>query len=298
VERARVAFQRGVGFVQKQEWGEALEAFRASAALRSHAVTSYNIGVCHRAMARYTLARVELQDALARHEKTGELPSQLVADAKRFLLETEELLARLRFSVDPPDARVLVDGAPLARADDHMIAGVRAAGAAEALPKATVDVVFDPGAHVILVQRKGYDDAVVNRSFAPGRATPVSVSLSRQRARLQVFADRPNASVEISGEMIGAAPVSVEKSAGAYVVVVSADGYERYTADVQLAAGEETVLRATLVEETFSLLDQWWFWSAAGVVVAGAIVGTYFATRDPTRPQLDGGGLGWTVPIE
>ena len=299
LEEARAAFQQGIERVREAEWGEALEAFERSAALRPHAVTTSNIGSCHRAMSRYTRARAAFRDALARHAETGELPDHLVSDDRRYLDEIEKLLARVELTVTPADARVLVDGAPLELEGEELVAGTRPAGTGERLPKSKMTVLLDPGAHVILVQRKGYDDAVVNRSLSPGGREPIEITLARQKARLDVTADQPEATVHLDGTLVGSAPITVRRPEGRYEVVVSAAGFEPYTTEVQLKSGEELALRATLVEESPSVFEQWWFWTAAGVVVTGAVIGTYFATRpEPTRPALDGGGLGWTVPIE
>lgn len=296
---ARAAFQEGIARVRRAEWGEALEAFERSAALRPHAVTTSNIAACYRAMSRYTRARAAFREALARHAATGELPAHLVSDGERYLDEIERLLAHVDLEVSPHDARVLVDGAPLELEGDRLVAGTRPAGPGERLPKATVEVLLDPGAHVILVQRKGYDDAVINRTLAPGAGDRIRVALARQKALLEVTADQPEATVRLDGEVVGTAPISLRRAAGRYEVVVSAPGFEPYTTEVALASGEQLALRATLLEESPSVLEQWWFWTAAGVVVTGAVIGTYFATRpEPTRPALDGGGLGWTVPLE
>ena len=59
VADARRYFQQGIAHVRKSEWAEAHDAFEKSTALRPHAVTTYNLGACQRAMGRYTRARVE-----------------------------------------------------------------------------------------------------------------------------------------------------------------------------------------------------------------------------------------------
>src|SRR5687768_5799087 len=54
---ARAEFRRGAGHVEKGEWAEALTTFEKSNAARRHPVTTFNIGVCQRAMGLYTRAR-------------------------------------------------------------------------------------------------------------------------------------------------------------------------------------------------------------------------------------------------
>src|SRR6516165_11896375 len=62
--RARTEFVRGMELVKKTQWAEALVAFEAADKIRPHAVTTYNIGVCQRALGRYALARATFTRAL------------------------------------------------------------------------------------------------------------------------------------------------------------------------------------------------------------------------------------------
>jgi hypothetical protein len=78
--------------------------------------------------------------------------------------------------------------------------------------------------------------------------------------------------------------------------LVRRKGYDPYEVDAVLQPGGKVDLSAPLHPERTALTQRWWFWTAAGVVVAGAATGTYFLTRPtPDRPALNGGGLGWTV---
>jgi hypothetical protein len=96
---------------------------------------------------------------------------------------------------------------------------------------------------------------------------------------------------------VGAAPVDVQRPAGVYRVVVQRAGFNTYQTQVAVRAGEETNLRAALDEKKPSLLRRWWFWTAAGVVVAGVAVGAYFGATANQTPKVDGGGLGWAVQL-
>ena len=114
VEQARRLYRQGVEQVRAAEWAKALDSFERSARLLPHAVTSYNIGACHRAMGQYTRARTRFSEALQRTgDHPDELPHNLARDAARYLDEMDRLLARVRVWVEPADMRVAVDGAPL-----------------------------------------------------------------------------------------------------------------------------------------------------------------------------------------
>jgi hypothetical protein len=298
--QAREHFKRGIAQVRAAEWARALDSFRQSALLKAHAVTSYNIGACLRAMGRYTAARRSFMDALVRNASTpGELPKALTKDSSRYLKEIDKLLVRARVTVAPADALIAVDGAPLVREGDNlMVAGVRDAGPGAKVPLTKFTLLLDPGAHVVIMNRKGYDQAALNVTYKPGDKPALDLSMDRLPATLHIAANTDGAIVKLDGRSVGFVPLELQRPAGAYRVAVEHDGYTPYASSVRVKPGEEVTLRANLVEEEPSVLETWWFWTAAGVVITGAVVGTYFATRpEAERPPLNGGGLGWVVPI-
>src|SRR5512143_2083153 len=67
-QQARTEFVRGTDFVNHAQWAEALAAFERSAKLKPHAVATYNIAACERALGHYTRARQALRDALAQND--------------------------------------------------------------------------------------------------------------------------------------------------------------------------------------------------------------------------------------
>ena len=304
-KKARTLFVQGIEHVRKAQWAQALDAFDKSAKLRSHAVTRYNIGACERAMGRYTRAQESFRAALVRNKvNAGELPQNLAVDAARFLAEIDRLLVRLRLTIEPSGAHIAVDGAPLARAastenEPVMVGGLLAAGSGEALPAKRVTLLLDPGAHVLLLSRKGYAAVALNRSYGPGARADLKLALDQLPATIHVAASTDAALVEVNGQSVGFAPIDIKRPAGNHTVVVRQTGYVPYKTALRVKAGEEVNLRAALDKASPNVLEQWWFWTAAGVVVTGAVVATYFATRpEATRPPLNGGGLGWTVPID
>jgi hypothetical protein len=305
VARARAEFLKGTALVRDAQWAEALAAFERSAAIKSHPATTYNIAACQRSMGQYTKARGTLEHALAEDKAAGGvLAPDVVREIGELERDLDHLLARATITLKPETASIAVDGRPLevVDADTHhpvLAAGVRAVGPGEPPPTATFDVVVDPGTHVITVSRKGFTDAVVNQTFLPGAVVAVPLELSQLPAVLHVAADQERAIVTVNGMDVGEAPVDVRRSAGTYVVRVRKDGYLPYETRVAVAAGDEPVLRATLPVRKPPLTEKWWFWTAAGVGVTGAVLGVYVATRpEPTRPAVDGGSLGWAKPIQ
>jgi hypothetical protein len=171
---AREAFLRGTELARAERWGEALAAYEASAAIRSHPVTTYNLGFCERALSRFTRARMRFLMALAEHDdgSTGELPESLRESARAYLADAEAALARVNVTLFPEDSVVSVDGAPLAvESDGLLVAGTLPAGAGEVPPAAHFVVLVDPGTRRFLVERAGVPDVVLERRFEAGSHT-------------------------------------------------------------------------------------------------------------------------------
>lgn len=303
VSAARDEFVRGTDFVHKSQWAEALAAFERSAKLKPHAITTYNIGYCERALGRYTRAKETLEAALKENDASGgaQLAPGLVTDTQGYLDQIKSLLSVADIKLEPAEAAITVDGRPLlAGADGTLIAGIRAPGPGEAAPSGAFRVVLDPGPHVLTLSRKGYADAVVNKTFAPGATVPVALALDKLPATFHVEADQASAVVRFAGADVGFAPVDVSRPGGSYKVEVVKSGFVTYESTVVGQPGEAVNLRAPLRRESPSLVTRWWFWTAAVAVVAGAATATYFivqANQTPTQPPPNGGGLGWTVQI-
>lgn len=302
---ARTAFNQGTAYVKDARWGEAFSSFERADAIAPHAITTYNLGACARALGFYTRARGYFLRALEQQRASGdkELPPTLVAETTAALEEIAGMLARATIAYSPVDATIAVDGRPLekverAAAPPLTVAGVRPPGNPEPPPAAKFEVLLDPGTHVFVFSRKGYANAVTKRPFQAGESAVLTFALDRLPATLHVDSERKGALVHIDGNDVGPTPAEVLRAAGGHRVTVEAPGFVRYETTVQLSPGEETRLNATLPPEKPSLFTRWWFWTAAGVVVAGAAVATYELTRPaPQRPEVGSGTLGWSVAV-
>jgi hypothetical protein len=310
VEKARQLFAQGTEQVKAAEWSQALASFERSAALKPHAITTYNIGACQRAIGSYARARTTFARALERNASTHELPDSLAEAATGFVAEIDRLLSHASVIVTPADALIAVDGAPLAVYEPtapaptiplppRMVAGLRTPGPGEAPPAAAFELVLDPGAHVFVLSRKGFGDVVHNRTFAPASTTTLKLELDRLPGVMHIASNQDRAVVTVAGVDVGMAPVDVTRPAGSYQVVVKKEGFVPYASQVVLNPGDEVSLRGQLAPKSKSIVERWWFWTGVAVLVAGVATTTYFVTRPaPTRPPLDGGGLGWSVPVQ
>jgi hypothetical protein len=299
-EEAKLHFQRGTQWVKEQRWAEALDAFEKAAALRPHAVTTYNVGYCLRALGLYARARVVLGRALAENQAAA-LPEELVERVRGYLREIESLLARYDVTLEPPDAAVMVDGRPLARepgAAPVFVAGIAPPGAGAPVGERRFELVVEPGAHVVHVQRKGFSPAVVKLDVQAGARKPLSLAVDKLPARLRVRSTPAGAAVRVNGRDAGLTPLVIERPGGRYDLVFSLEGHDDHAARVALEPGQVAEVDAPLAPTETPIVARWWFWAAAGAVVAGAVVTTYFLTRpEPEPAPYSGGGLGWVVAI-
>lgn len=302
-DRARSAFTEGTTLVAKAQWAEALAAFERARAVRKHPVTTFNMAACERAMGHYTRARQLYLEALAEHEGGAKekrlLPASLVSEAQAILGELDRMLVRFELTVAPAEAALAIDGRPLFPAGTELVAGIRSPGPGEPPPSGTFKVVLDPGLHILMFSRRGFRDTTVSRSFSAGESGSLTFELSRLPATIKVSASESDALVAVNGVDVGPAPVDVLRPAGLYRVMVRRDGFVPYESQVTVEAGQEAAMRATLRRETPSVFSRWWFWTAAGCVVASAAATTYFLTRpNPERPEVSGGTLGWKAEVK
>jgi hypothetical protein len=307
IAEARSSFVQGSELAKQAHWAEALAAYERSAKLRQHAVTTYNIGICHRAMGAYTLARETFSRALAESEAASppQLAESLVAEDRAYIGQIDALLATASVQLTPANASISVDGRPLevrktSEGTPLLAAGTRAPGPGEPPPSGTFRISLNPGAHVFTVSRAGFADAVVNRTFAPASSMELKLDLDRLPATIHVASSQPGAAVTFDGVDVGVTPLDLSRPAGTYHLIVRKPDFKPYEAQVAVQPGQELDLRAPLAKNETSITSRWWFWTAAGVLVAGVAAGTYALSRGETTHEqpVDGGGLGWAVKLK
>ena len=87
---------------------------------------------------------------------------------------------------------------------------------------------------------------------------------------LRVDSPVAGASVIIDGKRVGKAPAERALPAGKHQVLVQADGYEDSLTSAVVEAGTRKVVKVDL-EKIPPVTARWWFWTGAGVIVAGGV---------------------------
>jgi hypothetical protein len=106
------------------------------------------------------------------------------------------------------------------------------------------------------------------------RTLDVRLAPQDTAATLSVSSTPAEAMVRIDGLEVGTAPVERRLPRGGHVVEVARDGYDLWRESIDLGPSQALELNAVLSEKSSgSLFDEWWFWTAAAVIVGTLAVG-------------------------
>ena len=158
VSRAREEFQSGATLATEGRWKDALAHFSLSASLRPHAMTTYNIAFCERALGRATRARKFFSRALAEDDThdQSELTSEFRAAIAKYLTELESEIVRVHIELVPALATMAIDGRPLdaapaVKGEPLVWAGTAEPGPPGAAPRTPFWADLDAGPHELVV---------------------------------------------------------------------------------------------------------------------------------------------------
>lgn len=295
--QARDEFLKGIAAVKASQWSEALQHFEKAHSIKPSPVALFNIGYCQRALGRYVVAKASFERAL---ENADQMPQAQAEEARTFVAELDEQLARVRIVLDPPTTKLAVDGRPLVplKEGDHklLVAGVAPSGEGTTPKLATFEVIIDPGAHLFTASFPGHANVLLNKSIEAKSRVEIPIKLSELPASIHVESDQARAVVTIDGRDVGLAPVEIARPAGKYRVQVLKRGFVTYEATLTLTPGQKANLSARLTQEREPITQKWWFWGGAAAVVAGGVTAAYMLSRpDPSPPPYNSGSLGWLV---
>jgi PEGA domain len=261
-EEARAHFRRGVELIGSERWAEAITELRRAQELRVTPAVMYNLGLALRAVGRNREAMAAFREyaRLAGASSTPELAARVDA----YVQELREGLGHIVLEVEPPSARVQIDG-DAARANES--------------------VEVDPGRHVIVAEAEGF--APENRTVEVARGAPSMVLLRMVPLVLSshviVRADPSNALVRIDGQNVGFGNIEETVRPGTHTLEVSAEGYYRFRRSFEALAGQSQTLRANL-SNSRGVAESPWFWLGLGALAAGGGVAAYFLLQDLAPP--------------
>lgn len=144
---ARTLFEEGVRASREERWAEALDFFRRSRALVPRPSTLFNVAIALDRLGRVRASIAAIDEYLAISDPEADAADR--REAMRLRVEAEARLARLVLRVDPRDARVTLDGAPLEGEGER------------ATP-------VDPGDHVIVASAPGRLEQRLELTLRPG----------------------------------------------------------------------------------------------------------------------------------
>lgn len=300
---AREAFVQGAKLVEEARWAEALERFGRAAALRPHAITSYNVAACHRALGAYSDARRSYAESLRLSDAAGgddRLTVPVRSEVEALLGQLDGVVARLEVTVEPAPVKLSVDGRPLVF-DTASTAFVGARGARDAAPVTASRFVIelDPGVRTITVQRDDFGDVVQTLTLRAGARTDVAFHLDRLPSKLRISSNPSESVVRVDDLDVGTSPITLTRPPGPHRVVIVRPGFVTYETHVSTHPGEDLRITGNLAVERVSLARRWWFWAGLGaaLVTVGAVsYAIVRSTETPEQAPFDGGNLGWTVP--
>lgn len=259
---ARALFDEGVALSDQERWGEAVERFRRSWALRERPSTAFNLAVALLRLGRPSEGLGALDDYLRTSDPEAEAERRAEA---RALLETAlGQISHVTLTVTPTMASVRVDGVPVG--GEGVMRELR----------------LDPGPHAVLVEAEGYEPEAFSLSVLGGERIARPVSLARQTepsgpARLRVTSSLASARILVDGEEVGLGTYVDELAPGRHEIEVRADGYVSFRRTLDLEAGERRDLQASLTRRELPLEEDPVFWiltgAIAAVVGAGVAIG-------------------------
>ncbi len=119
-----------------------------------------------------------------------------------------------------------------------------------------------------------------------GETFDVTLSSTERNDKVSIASHVKGALVSIDGRQVGHAPTEAMLPPGTHRVVAHRTGFADASTQVIVRAGETRAVTLDPIEE-HSLLGQWWFWTAVGVVAAAGTTTAVLIATD--RPQNSNG---------
>ncbi len=230
---------------------DAVMAYDQALQLSQDPALIYNKGRALQALAQYPEALTHLE-RFAR-----EAPQELRRRAHGLdvlIAELRQKVAGVRIFCNVPGAKVVVR--------DRVLGTTPIAG----------DLKVNAGAALVEISAEGYLPYSQEVNLAGALTTVLKAELASKATHgvLMVKAPVSGAAVEVDDTWRGTVPMELVLPAGTHRVRVEKEGFRLVTTSAVVEAGGSKELRIELEKEP-GMLSRWWFWTAAGAVVAGTV---------------------------
>jgi tetratricopeptide (TPR) repeat protein len=258
--------------MDQDRYVDALALYARAYDLSGDPALLYNQGRALEAMGEYG----DALDKLERFEKeAGPALRAKVPGLHDLISDLRGRLATIVVTTNAPGARLLVRD--------------KAAGTIQKEAK----IRTRAGSATIEVVAEGYVSFKKDVDLTPGSVIKVDAQLALKKSdALLVIRSRPTADIAIDGKPFGRAPLELHLPAGSHALSADAEGYQSEKVQMTLALGDRREVEIELRKQS-GILSRWWFWTAAGVVIAGGVATALALTieKSPT-PGTFGAGRG------
>lgn len=218
--RAKELFVKGITAYAKQNYAAALVFFRKSYELKPKPVVLLNIANCYRALFQYKKSIEAFRKYLrvAGRKLSWRKRKQLQA----YIQEMEAKLGHVALDVQPSGAEVLLDGQLVGKTP------------------LTGDLTMDPGTHVIIVRKDGYQTYRKDLEVLDGQHLALAVVLRPTEAgkgTIVVRSKVADAKVSVDGALAVPVPATLELTKGRHVLLVTAPGHRPKSIVVEVTTG-------------------------------------------------------------
>ncbi len=221
---AKKHFRSGKTLMKAEDFSGAVVEFEASVELYPTVNGLFNLANCLKAVHRYgealeTLDRMESEPSIELNRKMQQKTDELRTD-------TLSVVATLTINVVQAGSTVVVDG--------------REAGKSP-LSK---PLIMGPGEHTIEVSLEDHETIRRTLSLVSNTTHSESFQLELLRAELTVNTNVSDVSVGLDGTRVGVTPLDspLTLEPGKHVIQLDRNGYESVSREVDVQAGEETIL--------------------------------------------------------
>jgi hypothetical protein len=156
-------------------------------------------------------------------------------------------------------------------------------------------IPMEPGRHTLKVTKPGYSERAEIVDLREGQQIEFEIDLFPYAGIFQIDTNADDASLWLDGKPFASLPFNGEIPMGDHTLTIVATGFISAERTLKIEGGREMTLRFDLEAASIisssndSVLNKWWFWTAAGAVVLGGVTGAVLATSSgDSLPTVNG----------